>query len=179
VNAPASRLVDVAASLRRAFDQTFAEAPTSDVAPHENVLAIRLGGDPYVLRLNEIAGLHADRKIVAVPSRVKQFLGIVGLRGALVPAFDLGALLGYAPVSEPRWFALARGSATIGLAFETFDAQLQVAKESFSPATKSAAREHVGGAVRIEGSVRSVIDIGSVLDAVERRTSSAPRRDER
>ena len=48
--------------LRRAFDRSFAEAPggAPEADALESLLAIRVGGDPYALRLSEIAGLFAD-----------------------------------------------------------------------------------------------------------------------
>ena len=71
-----------AAVLRRLFDDSFAAAATVESARLEGLLAIRLGSDPYALRLSEIAGLHAGVKIVPVPSANAQLLGIVtGLIG--------------------------------------------------------------------------------------------------
>jgi purine-binding chemotaxis protein CheW len=94
----------------------------------EGLLAIRVGADPYALRLSEIVGLHADVKIVPVPSPVAQLLGIVGLRGMMAPVYDLAALLGYPPAASPRWMVLAGASQSMGLAFDAFEAQTAKAK---------------------------------------------------
>src|ERR1700675_3898235 len=108
-----------AATLRRHFDEAFA-APTSPIAePLEDLLAIRVGSDPYALRLSEIAGLHVGVKIVPIPSPAAQLLGIVGIRGVMAPIYDLAALLGYPPAASPRWIALARAAQPVGFAFES------------------------------------------------------------
>jgi len=149
------RLSATATELRRSFDQAFAEAPRVADATAEDILAIRLGGNPYALRLSDIAGLHCDRKVVPVPSPVPALLGVASLRGVIAPIYDLGALLGYAPVTGPRWFALARGDKAIGLAFAIFEAHLRLPRASFSD-----------GAVQAAGVVRRIIHMASVLEAI-------------
>lgn len=164
------REVAGAGTLRRRFDAAFAAAPPPPAAGFEDVLAIRLGGDPYVLRLSEIAGLHADRQIAPVPSAHPALLGIAALRGQLLPVYDLGALLGYARAERPRWFVVGPAPATIGLAFADMERPLRLPEPCFSDARPDGARNHVRGAVRVESVARAIVDVGSVL----RRLSAAP-----
>src|SRR4051812_7736160 len=94
-----SELIDTiehsAQGLKRAFDGSFAAAPQRRDADTEDFLAIRLGCDPYALRLREIGGLFADRRISALPSGIVELLGIAGFRGTILPVYDLRMLLGY------------------------------------------------------------------------------------
>jgi chemotaxis signal transduction protein len=141
-----------AEALRRRFDQSFACAAGSSPERVEDLLAIRVGGDPHVLRLSQIAGLSAGLKIAPVPSPVGSLLGIVGVRGMMAPIYDLGMLLGYSPAADPRWTVLVRAPQTVGFAFETFESHLQVLTSSVT-----------GETVRAAGALRPIVDMSSVV----------------
>lgn len=168
----ADAVVATAAALRRSFDESFAVAAASKLERLEGLLAIRVGGDPYALRLSQISGLYADRRIVAVPSPVVELLGIVGLRGTMLPVYDLAALLRYPPAASPRWMVLAGGSQQpVGFAFEGFDAHVQVPEASLvsdeaRAASAVTARQHVRGNVRVAGALRLIIQIASVVETI-------------
>jgi purine-binding chemotaxis protein CheW len=172
---PAS-IAGSAAALRRLFDDGFATAAASKSENLEDLLAIRLGSDPYALRLSEIAGLHVGVKIVAVPSPSAQLLGIVGLRGTMVPIYDLAALLRYPPAARPRWIVLARTSQPVGFAFETFESHLQVSEASLANgqvegANSGAAGQHTSGTVRAAGALRTIIRMASVVELIGGKNS--------
>jgi purine-binding chemotaxis protein CheW len=160
-----------AAALRRLFDGSFAVPAALKAERLENLLAIRVGGDPYALRLSEVGGLYADIRIVPVPSPSAQLLGIVGLRGMMAPVYDLATLLRYAPATGPRWMVLAGAPEPMGFAFETFEAHLQVAEESLTGGANenlesAATRQHVYGAVRAAGALRPIIRMASVMKLI-------------
>lgn len=160
-----------AAALREAFDRTFAEAPAEGASLFEDFLAVRVAGDPYAIRLAELAGLHCDRKVVGLAGDDRGFLGIASLRGALVPVYDLGTLLGYASAAAtPRWLVLARAPSPLALAFDLFESHVRIPLgEPASPSAAAArghARPHVLGAVRADDSVRPIIHIASLLQAL-------------
>jgi len=172
----ADPVVGTAAALRSSFDQSFAVAAAAKLERLEGLLAIRVGGDPYVLRLSQISGLYADRRIVAVPSPVTELLGIVGLRGAMLPVYDLAALLRYPPAASPRWMVFARGPQPVGFAFEGFDAHVQVSEDSLvgdedRPASAVVTREHACGSVRVAGALRLIIQIASVVETIRNNHS--------
>jgi purine-binding chemotaxis protein CheW len=153
--------------LRREFDDSFAApaaTPNDDVG---KLLAIVVAGHSYALDLSDLRGLLADRTIVPLPTSVPSFLGVIGDRRKLVPVFDLAALLGYPLSKETRWIALT-GTAElpIGLAFERFEAQLQV--------DRAAAASSV---VVSDGEVRPVVDVAALLSALPR--ANTPLRRER
>ena len=165
-----------AAALRSLFDESFTVAPVSKPERLEGLLAIRVGADPYVVCLSQIAGLYADRRVVAVPSPVAQLLGIVGLRGMMAPVYDLAALLHYPPAASPRWMVLAGGPQPVGFAFESFEAHVQVARASLVNDEEQAAstvttRQHVRGNVRVAGALRPIIHIASVVETIRNNHS--------
>lgn len=160
-----------AATLRRHFDEAFAVPALSITEPLEDLLAIRVGSDPYALRLSEIAGLHVGVKIVPVPSPVPQLLGIVGIRGMMVPIYDLAALLRYPPEANSRWFVLARAPQPVGFAFETFESHLQVSQASLAGGNDEdsgtgGTAEHMRATVRAAGALRPIVHLASILEMI-------------
>jgi chemotaxis signal transduction protein len=157
-----------AATLRRRFDEGFAAPGASMTERLEDLLAIRVGSDPFALRLSEIAGLHVGVKIVPVPSPVAQLLGIVGIRGMMAPIYDLAAILRYPPAANSRWFVFARAPQPVGFAFEAFESHLQVSPAYLTngnddDAGRGGTGQHVRGTVRAAGALRPIIHLASVL----------------
>lgn len=171
-----SRPADMLAALRQAFDRSFTEAPDGAAEGLDEFLAIRVGGDGYIVRLGDIAGLMVDRKVVALPSPAPELRGIVGLRGTIVPVYDLGAFLAYPRTEANRWLLLVGRTEPIGFAFAEFDGHLQVSLPEVSAQTNAKfAREHVREALRIGEVLRPVIDLASIVEAIQRRVGSAAR----
>ncbi|MGH9895296.1 MAG: chemotaxis protein CheW, partial [bacterium] len=54
------------AALRQAFDESFAAPPPEESQGLEDLLRIRVAGDPYAIRLRDIAGVVARRKVVPI-----------------------------------------------------------------------------------------------------------------
>jgi chemotaxis signal transduction protein len=165
-----TRLLELRQSFDRAFTEPLAEG---DAEATVELLAIRIGRDPFALRLVEIAALEADRTITPVPSDHPELLGIAGVRGGVVAVFDLGALLG-APRSEGvRWLVLAKG-APLAFAFSAFDGQLVVRPEALASAEPGRAgrvREVVQGG----GLSLPVIDLPALIAGLDQRPrASAP-----
>lgn len=100
-----------ASELRDAFDRGFAEAPAPSAAARHELLRIELAGEPYAIALADIASLHIDQKIVPVPAHTPALLGVIAMRGAIVPVYDLRLLLGVAATRPPRWLAIAGANA--------------------------------------------------------------------
>ena len=57
-----------ATALRRAFDASFAAAPSQDIRPEEEFLLLGIAEHIFAVRLQDVTGLHADRKITPLPS---------------------------------------------------------------------------------------------------------------
>lgn len=163
-------MIEPAVELRRAFDQTFAEAPAARAEDVESLVAIRAGGEAYAVRLAEITGLFADRTSVPLPSPLLAFLGVAGLRHDVVPVYSLRSLLGYAPGGDPpRWLIIARAAHPVAFAFERFDGYLRVPPSAVLPSRKNAPRAHVPATVRLPDGMRGVVSIGSLLETIADR----------
>lgn len=151
--------------LARAFDADFTRPVAARAAAVEDVLAIRVGGDPYALVRNELAGLYADKPVTPLPGGAPWLLGISGFRGALVPVYDLRAVLGGpGAASPPRWLVTA-AAAPLALAFDRFDAVLRVPREAIAARAVGAAG-HAPRVVRAGGEARPVLDVPSIVAAI-------------
>jgi CheW-like domain len=156
--------------LRRAFDRSFALAPNAraDGTIVENLLAVRIGPHPYALRLSEVSGLFVDKKITWLPGPVSELLGIAGLRGTVLPVYDLGMLLGCPRAAAPRWLLLT-GATPVGLAFEGFDGYLSALSGAIvQEAGAGAADRHVREILHTEVA-RPIIHLPSVLETIRNR----------
>jgi len=169
-------LMQRAAELRLAFDSSFADAPAAASAPTTALLAIGVGSNSYALRLAEISGLYADKKITPVPTETRDLLGLTGFRGVLIPVYDLRSLLGYsvitatAAITMPRWLVLVASKTPVAMAFEQFDGYLGVAAELIVPETSRASgRPYVFGTVPTADGLRPIVGLDSILDSIRQR----------
>lgn len=169
MNGPVLPLEQRAAELRRSFDRSFAKPPQGRQAAPLDLLAIRLCGEPYALRLVAVTGIFAGKKLTPLPQAAPEFLGIAGFRGSIVPVYDLRVLLGYAGGEAPRWLVVA-GSRPVGLAFEGFDGHLRLPQEDIAQQEcNDTERPHVRELARVAGQPRPIVDLASVLAAIRER----------
>jgi len=73
----ASKLVE----LRSVFDRARAlPFPSDAIDLTENLLAVRVSGDGYAIRVAEISGLVTGKKVVPIPTSIVELLGVAGIR---------------------------------------------------------------------------------------------------
>lgn len=169
--AAATDLTHRAGELRRAFDRAFAEPPAmGEALPEVDLLACRIGSEPYAIRLAEVAGLHVDRRVTRLPGGPAAQLGVAGFRGAVLPVYDLASLLGHAAAAGPRWLVIAAG-APVAFAFTTFDFHLRVEPASIvaqdmSGTGPGSSGRHVREFVRDRGTIRPIVHLPSIVEAI-------------
>ncbi|WP_206951275.1 chemotaxis protein CheW [Trinickia acidisoli] len=162
-----------ALAMREDFDQSFARRLVED-PPRESLLAVRVGGDPYAIRIADILGLHVDRHVVALPSARREFLGVAGFRGQIAPVYDLAAMLGYtrARPAMPRWMVSLRHGEPIAFAFDAFDhlftveAQ-HVARSADAERAGQPDRPHLRDVAHDGTAIRPIIQLQSTLSVIQ------------
>jgi chemotaxis signal transduction protein len=122
------------AELRLDFDAAFARAPAAAQPPSLDLLRIRVALRSLCLRLSEIVTVQRDFSIAMVPSPSPALRGLVGLRGKVLPVYDLAWLLGLGKCDAPRWLVDLRTPTPCALAFDAFEAQLRVAESQLAKA---------------------------------------------
>ncbi len=165
MNEPMTR----ARQIREEFDRGFAEPIRAAETDALGLLGISLGGDPYGIRLTEIAGLYADVAITAVPSPIPELLGVAGFRGVLTPVYDLAALLGYAG-GGGRWMILS-AARDVAFSFDTFNDHFRISAKSLAGQQGTAATRHVGEVAHAGGRPLPLISIPSVVAAITARAT--------
>jgi chemotaxis signal transduction protein len=157
------------AELRADFDRSFAQPARRHDVEHDELLAIRSAGRPYALRLSQTSGLYPDRPVTALPGPLSALLGVAGFGGAIVPVYDLAALLGHGVPDRPRWLVLAVGAPALALAFHELDGHVQVPSESII-AEGFGARDILRGMVPLPGGIRPIVDVSAARAAVYQLT---------
>jgi purine-binding chemotaxis protein CheW len=164
------------AELRNAFDRARAVPVVSVVAEQvENLLAIRVSGDAFAIRLSEISGLATDRKIVAFPSPIPELLGLAAIRGRLLPVYSLAALLGYSPhAGQGRWLVLCGTEEPVALTINDFEGYVRVPlAQVFLADQRAGLSTHVKHVVRAADVVRDVVSIPLITKVIQRRCRNA------
>lgn len=154
-----------AADLRVQFDHSFALPPEQTTRETHDFLAIRVGGDPYAIRLRDISGIVARRTIVTVPARAPAFVGVAGIRGDIVPVFSLASFLGYGDDQEPpRWMILCGRDQPVGLCFAEFEGYLRLSSLAISAnAVANPNKNYVTDVVATAIGARPVIGVSLVI----------------
>jgi hypothetical protein len=107
------------AQMRADFDSAFSRLSVQPTTDLTDVLELKIGDDRCLLRLSEVAELVAHPVLTPVPTPVPALIGIAACRGSPIAAYDLGRLLGRAPVA-PRWLVIVAAEPGVGLVFEHF-----------------------------------------------------------
>jgi purine-binding chemotaxis protein CheW len=168
VSAPRTTAGARVATLREDFDASFVVAPQLERVVTVGLLGVRVGPTSAAIRLEDVAGLHADTAITPLPASPPEFLGLAGFRGGAVPVYDLGSLLGAAGTGRPRWCIVAAGRPPVAFAFDHFDGYLEVPVEALSDTGSGPGPRR--DVVTIDGQPRSIVEIGALVAAIAART---------
>ncbi len=165
---------------RRSFDEGFALPLRERTSGLEDLLAIRIGGDSYALRVRELTGLDRSRQVVPLPTRVPDLLGLAGIRGKLVPVFSLAVLLGYAKDrDDTAWLALCNRDQELALSFGEFTEHVRVTPGQICPAADGAARDHVREVVRIDSKTFAIVSVPSIVSSIQGRMENVAAKERR
>lgn len=164
------------ADLREAFDVSFAAPPAPRHDDLVDLLAVTAGHDRLAVPLAAMAGLVTDRVVTPLPGSPPELIGVAGLRGHLVPVYDLATLLGRTPAAErsaPRWLLLAAGSPVFAVAADRVDGHLRVPPDAIAePDSATASASATGAVVHVGGVPRPVVDMPAIRATVAMRTTT-------
>jgi chemotaxis signal transduction protein len=156
--------------LRASFARGFAVPYEPSQPDLEDLLAIRVAGEPYALRVRDIIEVVARKQIVPAPTAFPAFIGLVGIRGGVVPVYSLGALLGHThDASQARWLALHDRAERCALAFDELESYDRVRRSDVHPVPEGEGRTGFASVVELRGAMRAVIDLTLVVSNFEAR----------
>jgi purine-binding chemotaxis protein CheW len=123
----------------------------------------RLGGEEYGLPVDDVLEVADSGEIVPVPGAGSAMLGVRNLRGQVLPVVDLAAVLGLPRGTTPgRVVVVAEGGRAAGLGVDSVKGV-----ESLPDGGEEADSPHLTGAALIDGTLVGLVNVASVLEAVE------------
>ena len=142
--------------LRDTFDRGFAEAYPPPRRDSLALIALTIAGVRYAVRLEQIATVHVDVRVGAVPSKARGLVGLATIRNVIVPVYDLGVALGHRTVPLPaRWIVVGKSDPPHAWAFDHLDGQVRIEPPAGG----------LAGLVEIAGRSRRVIDLEEMRNA--------------
>lgn len=129
------------------------------------------GGQSYCLEITQIREIRRWTPVTALPHTPDDVLGVMNLRGAVIPIFDLAARfgLGPTPANERNVVIVAAvEGTTIGLLVESVSEILSVEKSAIqeTPDIQSEATKHsILGMISVDESMVRVVNIDAVLES--------------
>ena len=149
------------------------EAQTRIPSPGAELISVRIAEQAYaidIMAVREIRGWSAATPLPHAPSHV---LGMMNLRGAILPVIDLGARLGLGPAnpSASSVVVVAQiGEAQMGLVVDAVSDILTVTDENMQPTpdvANEAAKAYARGILAIEGRMICLLELESLFPHTE------------
>jgi len=136
VAVPAPRPVAAAPAPLRAPAPAAATAPVSYQAQDSRWLRVMVGGDSYALELLRVQEVVRVAPIVAMRGARPAVLGVMNLRGRIVPVFDLGLWLGAGHVDadeHSRIVVVERDDELIGVLVSAVEDVVTLGRDRIEP----------------------------------------------
>jgi len=166
------RILQRAVEMRRAFDESFAVPSVAGAIDVENVVIIEVGALKLACRIGQVKRFDADRKVVPLAGTEPALVGIAGIRGRLVPVFNLARLLGVASGGASRWLALCGAEDTVALAFDRLVGFVRARRDDVCALeARVGAPSHVKELLRVGTESHHILDVDSVLAQLGARSA--------
>lgn len=123
---------------------------------------VRVADEHYALAVEDVLEVAELGDVTPVPGAGAAVLGVRNLRGQVLPVVDLATVFELPPAQSDRIVIAERGGLRAGLAVDAV-----TGVEELPDASEEVDSPHLVGAALADGALVGVIDVGSVLEAVE------------
>jgi purine-binding chemotaxis protein CheW len=130
------------------------------------VIAFHLGGEMHACDIHLVEEVVTKRRVHRLPDMPPRLLGMLRLRGELVPVLDIAPQLDLQLVSEsPAIMVVAMGDARLGIAADAVSEVVALTPESYRPAPLSGGERDafVVGVARLGATLVNLIDLSEML----------------
>lgn len=131
------------------------------------VVAFRLGGELHGCDIRLVEEVVTKRTIHPLPDVPARLLGVLMLRGEMVPVMDVAPVLGLELQREraPSILVLTRGEGRVGVAVDGVHEVLEVPADSIRPAPHTGGDRDafVVGVARMPAGLVTLIDLAEIL----------------
>jgi len=141
------------------------------VLPDEiQLVVLRLGVQQYALDINDVREVIFVPEITAIPRQPQHTLGVLNLRGRVLPVVDLRRALGLPPVepTSTSRVVVAQDGRLVGLLADEVSQVATVGRAAVEPLDATVVDqtdEYARGIVRIDGQIVVWLDLGRLLAA--------------
>ena len=135
------------------------------------------GGQSFSLDITHVREIRRWSTVTPLPHTPKEVLGVMNLRGSVIPIYDLSARFGLgATVENPRNVVVVAtiDSQTVGLLVEAVSEILSVSRsliQEMPDVRSDPGRASITGIIRIEESMTRVIDLAAVIRTCARQAA--------
>lgn len=129
-------------------------------------LRVAIGNDSYALELLCVQEVVRVTPIVAMRGANQAVLGVMNLRGRIVPVFDLGLWLGTAcvqPDERSRIVVVEREDELIGVLVTLVEDVVTLAQHRIEPPLPGSARGRIVGVARVGATPTVLLDAGALF----------------
>jgi purine-binding chemotaxis protein CheW len=130
------------------------------------VIAFRIGGEVHACDIQLVEEVVTRRRVHRLPDMPPRLLGMLRLRGELVPVLDVAPLLELSLESDrPAILVVALGERRVGVAADAAEDVITLTPDSYrpSPHTGGERDQFVVGVARVEGRLVNLIDLAEML----------------
>lgn len=130
------------------------------------VIAFRIGGEMHACDVQLVEEIVTKRQVHRLPDMPPRLLGMLRLRGELVPVVDVAPLLDLRLTAEqPAILVASVGDVRVGVAVDAAEevVTLTPAEYRAAPLTGAERDQFVVGVARIDGALVSLLDLAEML----------------
>jgi purine-binding chemotaxis protein CheW len=117
------------------------EGVASEIHAQEiEMLSFRLGGEEYVLPVDDVREVLKSRELTIVPNSPPHVLGVTSIRGTVLPVIDLGRRLGLPPVArdeKARILIISPDDEDAGIVVDRVTGVVRIAPDAIRPAPET------------------------------------------
>ncbi len=127
------------------------------------------GGQSFSIDITQVREIRRWTSATPLPHAPKEVLGVLNLRGSVIPIYDLAVRFGLEPTKDNGRAVVviaAHGNQTVGLLVEAVSEILSVEADRIQevPNLRSeATRQNITGVILLGDSMTRVIDLGAVI----------------
>ena len=140
------------------------DEPAEPAAEEIELLSFRLGGEEYAVKVDDVREVLKLRELTLVPNAPDYVLGVMSLRGAMLPVMDLCRRLGITQAArdeKTRILVVSPDEEDVGLLVDRVSGVLRVLPDAIRPVPENIEHgaEFLRGIVRKEDRLYILLDL--------------------
>jgi purine-binding chemotaxis protein CheW len=145
---------------------------SADVTTHRQVVVFSLGGEQYALPIESVSEIIRHTPPRAVAAADPYTHGVIGLRGKIVPVFDLAARIGVVAGEADKIVIVDNHAGQIGVTVDEVDEVLTLTSDQLER-VPSADADAIEAIAKIEDRLVILLDPAGLFGDGERESALA------